>query len=96
MRYVKRGTRQMPGGTIDIRAVAKLRELVIRVEDDGPGIPAEVLERLFLREAGGSPAPGLALSLARDIAAAHGGSLEVTSSTDDTDHGTTVRLHIPF
>jgi signal transduction histidine kinase len=97
MRYVKRGTRQMPGGTIDVRAsAAQPGELAIQVEDDGPGIPAEVLARLFRREAGRGPAPGLGLSLARDIAAAHGGSLDVASSTNDTDHGTTVRLRIPF
>jgi signal transduction histidine kinase len=97
MRYVKRGTRHMPGGTIDVRAsVTQAGELVIQVEDDGPGIVAEVRERLFRREGGRAPAPGLGLSLARDIAAAHGGSLEVASSTDDADHGTTVCLRIPL
>jgi signal transduction histidine kinase len=97
MRYVKRGTRLMPGGTIDVHAsVAAPGELAIQVEDDGPGIPAEVVERLFHREAARAPAPGLGLRLVRDIAAAHGGSLDLASSDDDTDHGTTVRLRIPF
>jgi signal transduction histidine kinase len=56
--------------------------LVIRVRDDGPGIPDTELERVFEpfyrlessrnRDTGGS---GLGLSIARDVAQAHGGSL---------------------
>jgi signal transduction histidine kinase len=56
--------------------------LVIRVMDDGPGIPEEELERVFEpfyrlessrnRDTGGT---GLGLSIARDVAQAHGGSL---------------------
>ncbi|HWG29697.1 MAG TPA: ATP-binding protein, partial [Steroidobacteraceae bacterium] len=56
--------------------------VVIRIEDDGPGIPPEELERVFEpfyrvessrnRDSGGT---GLGLSIARDIAQSHGGSL---------------------
>jgi len=56
--------------------------LVIRVRDDGPGIPEDELERVFEpfyrlessrnRDTGGS---GLGLSIARDLIQAHGGSL---------------------
>ena len=58
------------------------RELQIIVADDGPGIPEAELERVFepfyriegsrSRETGGV---GLGLSVARDIARAHGGEL---------------------
>jgi signal transduction histidine kinase len=56
--------------------------LVIRVQDQGPGLPPEELERVFEpfyrvessrnRDTGGT---GLGLSIARDIAQAHGGTL---------------------
>jgi signal transduction histidine kinase len=57
-------------------------ELVIRVRDEGPGIPPGELERVFEpfhrlessrnRDSGGT---GLGLTIARDIAQAHGGTL---------------------
>jgi signal transduction histidine kinase len=56
--------------------------LVLRVQDEGPGLPPGELERVFEpfyrvessrnRDTGGS---GLGLSIARDIAQVHGGSL---------------------
>jgi signal transduction histidine kinase len=56
--------------------------LVIRVRDDGPGIPADSLEQVFepffrlessrSRDTGGT---GLGLTIARDVAQAHGGTL---------------------
>ena len=61
-------------------------DLVIRVRDRGPGIPEEELERVFEpfyrlessrnRDSGGT---GLGLSIARDIAQAHGGSLQLAN-----------------
>lgn len=57
-------------------------DLVIRIRDDGPGIPEDALEQVFEpffrvegsrnRDTGGA---GLGLSIARDIAQAHGGSI---------------------
>jgi len=61
-------------------------ELVIRVRDEGPGIPEEDLERVFEpfyrlehsrnRDSGGT---GLGLTIARDIAQAHGGTLTLAN-----------------
>jgi signal transduction histidine kinase len=60
---------------------------IVVVDDDGAGVPAEDRERIFerfvrldearSRDAGGS---GLGLALAREIAAAHGGSLAATEN----------------
>lgn len=55
-------------------------EVTIEVADRGPGIPPDALPRLFERFARGDPMPhdgglGLGLYLAREITAAHGGTI---------------------
>ncbi len=97
MRYVRHGTRQMPGGSIAVTAAldGAKNELCLVVEDDGPGMPADVAGRLFQRAPGAPHALGLALMVVRDIVTAHGGSLDLASSTGAAEHGTTVTLRIP-
>ena len=58
-------------------------ELVIRVEDDGPGFASDALATLGQRFAPRSCVRGLGLSLsvAKDVLAAHGGDLRVEPST---------------
>ena len=75
------------GGHADIQ-VADGDELTIRVLDEGPGIPEASLERVFepffRLESSRNPATGgtgLGLSIARDIAQAHGGSLQLRNRT---------------
>ncbi len=66
-----------PGGWVRIEYEALARQVRVRVVDSGPGPPAEVLERLFEAFATSKPeGVGLGLAVARQIAAAHGGSLE--------------------
>ena len=55
-------------------------ELVLRITDDGPGVPGEILPRLFERgvtsgKPGGS---GLGLNYVREIARGHGGDAKYT------------------
>ncbi|MEV0233110.1 ATP-binding protein [Nonomuraea sp. NPDC050786] len=67
-----------------VSARGEADQVVVEVRDDGPGIPVEMRERVFerftrldrtrSRDSGGS---GLGLPIARDIARAHGGTLEV-------------------
>jgi two-component system, OmpR family, sensor kinase len=68
---------------------------VLTVSDRGPGIPAEMLPRLFTRFAAGSGSTGLGLGLylASNIAAAHGGELTVDSSPG---HGARFTLRLPI
>jgi two-component system, chemotaxis family, CheB/CheR fusion protein len=96
LRYAPHGSSHHPRGTITVHASSKpaTGEIAIEVTDDGPGIPSDRLPLLF------QPAPyqrrvGYALILAREIAVAHGGTLEVESSQDPATHGTTVRLVLP-
>ena len=81
---------------IDLHDGAALR---ILVHDDGPGIAAEALERVFEpflrleasrnRNTGGS---GLGLSIARDVAQAHGGTVLLHNRPEG---GLTAELRLP-
>jgi two-component system, OmpR family, sensor kinase len=68
---------------------------VIDVQDEGAGIPADVLHTLFSRfsKGPGSQGLGLGLYLARGIAEAHGGTLTVESTVGA---GTTFRISVPI
>lgn len=83
-----------PDGT-DVSVIAEVAGtcLVIRVSDTGPGLPADVLERLgevFVR--GSVTGSGLGLAVTRAVAVAHGGRLSARS--DDT--GTEMCLTLPL
>lgn len=74
-------------GTVSFTCEAQDDEVVVRVIDDGPGIPAGDRERVFERfvrldEARGRPegGTGLGLAVARAIARTHGGDVRVAVS----------------
>ena len=73
----------MPGGgVIGIAARRDGNATRIEVSDTGTGIPAELLPRLFEPWITTKPVgkgTGLGLSIARDVIAAHGGSIGVES-----------------
>ena len=80
-------------------SMGKAGEAVIRVEDDGPGIPQALLPRVtepFVRgeesRNAGTGGAGLGLSIARDIARAHGGSLVLANAPAG---GLVAELHLP-
>jgi len=74
-----------PQGTIVIAARIAGTSCEVSVEDDGPGIPAEVVPQLFQRyvrgpaHAGEGSGTGLGLLIVREIVEAHGGSVGVDS-----------------
>jgi two-component system sensor histidine kinase RegB len=82
-------------GAVRISAARADKELVLSVEDDGPGMPPEVLERatdpfFSTREAG--TGMGLGLFLATSVAAELGGRLELSS---EVGKGTRAALMFP-
>jgi PAS domain S-box-containing protein len=68
------------GGTVQV-AVLVGEEVCIAIEDSGPGIPHEQIDRLFERYWQGSPSAangiGLGLYIAGGIVKAHGGRIDV-------------------
>jgi signal transduction histidine kinase len=87
---------QPHGGHVTVRVAADPQaerpEVLVAVEDGGPGLPAELGERVFepfvsTKESG----LGLGLSICKRIAEMHGGRLTVAS----TAHGTTFTLRLP-
>ncbi|HEY4122381.1 MAG TPA: HAMP domain-containing sensor histidine kinase [Byssovorax sp.] len=92
LRFVRTGSRHVAGGTITVRLARAGDRVVVCVADDGPGIEAQHLAKLFDPERG----VAVALALALDVAVAHGGSLDVTSDVSPDAHGTTVTLELPL
>ena len=85
-----------PVGTTVVAEVAVTGErCVVRVRDNGPGIPPELLPRVFerftradtsrSRAPGGEGGSGLGLAIAEAIVGAHGGHIEVQSVPGRTE-----------
>jgi len=86
------------GGTVTIRHEAGSRDRIV-VEDNGDGIPAQHVERLFerfyrvdrarSRDMGGT---GLGLAIVKHLALLHGGEVTVDS---ELGKGTIFTIHLP-
>ncbi len=81
-------------GVVRILAGTEDGVSVIRIADDGPGIPPRLSERLFEPFVSGkaSEGTGLGLTISRELAANHGGELRLV---DTGPGGTTFELRLP-
>ncbi len=76
------------GGEVRVSAAAANGAVRIAVRDEGPGIPRDQQRRIFEKfgrvdvPGASKPGTGLGLFIARSIAEAHGGSLDVSSAVD--------------
>ena len=62
-------------GTVSIRTSQTPRSVVIEVKDEGKGIPADLVPRIFERSVSGAGGTGLGLALAKSVASSDGGQL---------------------
>lgn len=80
--------------TVVFSADQKNGQLLLRITDNGPGLPPRAREKLF-QPFSGSARPGgtgLGLAIARDLVRAHGGDIRLEYSTGD---GTSFCLALP-
>ena len=89
-----------PGGHIDVRAQRVGPEIVLTVRDDGIGISADILPRVFDVFSQGSGdldrrdgGLGLGLALVKRLVELHGGRVEARSN--GCGRGTELTLHLP-
>lgn len=86
-----------PTATLTMTAHDEGPTVVITVSDDGPGVPPDMLERIFdpfvrVDESRHQAAAGLGLSLTAAVVAAHGGTISARAATG---HGLAVEMQIP-
>lgn len=81
-------------GSVTVAALDEPGWSIIRVSDDGPGIPARLSEHLFepFVSGSGSDGTGLGLTISRELAANHGGDLRLVETGPA---GTTFELRLP-
>lgn len=89
-----------PSASVTLRAAVQDGECLVSVADDGPGIPEEILERMWepfvqadgssVREHGGL---GVGLYLCRRLVEWHGGSVDAAETPGG---GLTVRIRLPL
>jgi two-component system sensor histidine kinase BaeS len=88
------------GASIDVLAQALGAEVEIAVSDNGPGIPADQLERIFDRFTRGDAGltqrvggTGLGLAISKSLVELHGGSIAAESTVG---RGSTFRVRLPI
>ena len=71
-------------GRVHVQVVAEAGDAVLRVDDSGPGIPADertrVFDRFYRRDSGETTGSGLGLAIVRAIAERHGARVELGDS----------------
>jgi signal transduction histidine kinase len=89
---------------LSIRTKSENDRITIEIEDNGPGIPDEIKDKIlqpFFTTKKGTEGTGLGLSITHDIVKAHGGELKVETKTaragsDKEGEGSTFVIQIPL
>jgi signal transduction histidine kinase len=87
------------GDTVRVRLFCRQEHLVFSVEDNGPGMSRQDMEKLFIpfgksrtKKTAGEKSTGLGLMITHKIVTAHKGMLRVDSAPD---RGTTITMTLP-
>lgn len=90
-----------PGGLVEIAASRVGDEVRIRIDDEGPGVPPELREKIFNRFHSMRPEgdgfgrhSGLGLAIARAIVEGHDGEIDV-ADRDDAPSGARFTIRLP-
>ncbi|MGE3454253.1 MAG: sensor histidine kinase [Kofleriaceae bacterium] len=81
--------------TIEIETTGTAEQVIVKISDNGPGIPTEVLPRIwdpFFTTKDVGEGTGLGLSIVHELVERHGGTIEVTTKLDE---GTTFTVTLP-
>ena len=80
-------------GEVHVQSERQGRLCLIRVSDDGPGVPAKARENLFKAFQGSARKgdTGLGLAIAQELVIAHGGTIELVA----TERGATFEIRLP-
>lgn len=95
LNVISNSIQSMPdGGTIEVASEQSGQTIVVTVRDNGPGIPKEVMSKLFVpffttRKTGS----GLGMAVTRRIVENHGGTISVDSEMGE---GAIVSISIPI
>lgn len=83
------------GGEIKIEAHSRKEDFVLRISDNGKGIPPEIQERFFepFVTYGKSKGTGLGSAIVRSIVNAHNGTITFTT---EAGKGTTFEISLPY
>jgi PAS domain S-box-containing protein len=89
-----------PGVEIIIKAESKSQMVHFSVEDQGPGIPAQLRERIFerfaqVRESDQNIGTGLGLTICKALVELHGGTIWVKSNSELGQSGSTFTFTMP-
>ena len=77
-----------PGSRVEVKLARFDERMIISVKDEGPGIPADEIEKLFrpvergrAQSTAGEKSTGLGLAIVKRIITGHGGDIRVESAT---------------
>jgi len=96
LNLMENAIRHTPAGThVNARVSSVDGHVLLTVQDDGPGVPAELRDRIFERFVRGAgdrgSSSGLGLSIVRAVAHSHGGTVDL----EDADPGARFVVRLP-